>query len=358
MRRTNQPWRRRPKSTAFTLIELLVVIAIIAVLIALLLPAVQQAREAARRTQCKNNLKQMGLAMHNYYDVNQMFPLGASVTPDGTGGLPGLGIDIYCGALASILPYLDQANLKNLYVDTTQWQGQQPKVAMSILPVYICPSNSGPSIAVDPLLAGYTIGPNLAVNNYLLCKGATMAWCFNPASDTNVGMFGFNLVTTFANLSDGSSNTLCVGEGASSPKWQVAQGSNPTVAIAANNPNFTPITQQAWIAPQPNALTLQGMGPPYGQVSTGSNFGSTVNLVNANHASLNLNPVTESIYDDSNLANCAAPGHYTTTFRSDHAGGGQFLLGDGTVRFISQTISAVTYNALATRSNGEVISEF
>src|SRR5210317_2130034 len=100
----------------FTLIELLVVIAIIAILIALLLPAVQQAREAARRTQCKNNLKQLGLAMHNYHDIYNMFPVGACAKAN-TPGPTGFGVDISIGAFASILPMLEESNLKDLYVD-------------------------------------------------------------------------------------------------------------------------------------------------------------------------------------------------------------------------------------------------
>ena len=100
--------KKKLRNRAFTLIELLVVIAIIAILIALLLPAVQQAREAARRTQCKNNLKQFGLAMHNYHDVFNMFPLGACAKPSAS-----FGIDISIGAFASILPYMEQGNLRS-----------------------------------------------------------------------------------------------------------------------------------------------------------------------------------------------------------------------------------------------------
>ncbi|WP_010587929.1 DUF1559 family PulG-like putative transporter [Schlesneria paludicola] len=347
---------------AFTLIELLVVIAIIAVLIALLLPAVQQAREAARRTQCKNNLKQIGLAMHNYYDVNQMFPLGASVQPNSP-GYPGLGIDVFCGAFASILPYLDQANLKNLYVDTTPWESQTAKVASTVIPVYLCPSSAGPNVVTNSLLAGYSVGQNLGGNNYLLCKGAMKGWCFNPAADQQVGMFGWNLKTTFANLADGSSNTLCVGEGSSSPNWKIAQGAAPTTPVTGGS--ITPLVGAGWINPQPNAAGLVGLGSPYAQATTGGNFGTTANVANANASSLNLNPVMESIYNDANvqspaagLYNCADPLHFTTTFRSDHVGGGQFLLGDGTVKLISSSISPTIYNALATRAGGEVVGEY
>ena len=169
----------------FTLIELLVVIAIIAILIALLLPAVQQAREAARRTQCKNNLKQIGLGMHNYHDVYNLFPVGACAKPGGS-----FGIDISIGAFASILPYLEQANLKNLYTDKN-WEQQLPVVAKTVLTFYLCPSSTGLQVDSNPILASYPIGTNVATTNYMLCKGATKEWCFAPSGNA-IGMFGIN----------------------------------------------------------------------------------------------------------------------------------------------------------------------
>ncbi len=129
-----RPTNKRKDARGFTLIELLVVIAIIAILIALLLPAVQQAREAARRTQCKNNLKQIGLALHNYHDMARTFPAGSL-----------FGDDEY-GWGTFILPFLEQANLYNK-IDFT---GQGPNITLlfqegvtdQVLPFYICPSNS------------------------------------------------------------------------------------------------------------------------------------------------------------------------------------------------------------------------
>lgn len=328
----------------FTLIELLVVIAIIAVLIALLLPAVQQAREAARRSQCKNNLKQMGLAMHNYHDVYNMFPMGACARPNGTGGPSGFGIDISIGAFASILPYLDQANLKNLYNDSIPWEGQSHVVGTTVVPVYLCPSSTGNKIDSNPVLAGYTVGApdgTVATTNYLLCKGATKEWCFAPTG-SQVGMFDINLRTGFRDMTDGSSNTLCVGEGATGGRWKVATGAAPNTAVTSGGR-----VQAAWIAPQPIPAGLGGLGG----VST-SFWGTTV-------FKINRNPVIETLYDDTDLASCATNANdQTSNFRSEHVGGAQFLLGDGSVRMISESIDANTFNYLGGKADGQTVGEF
>lgn len=326
------------RARGFTLIELLVVIAIIAILIALLLPAVQQAREAARRTECKNNLKQIGLAMHNYHDVYLMFPLGGCAKPSGT-----FGMDISIGAFAAILPYMEQSNLKNLYVDEITWEGQSPQVARSIVKPYLCPSNTGEAVETNPVLASYPIGQEIGAVHYLLSKGAAQGWCFNPSSDQNIGMFGINLRTRFRDITDGTTNTLCVGEGATGQPWQVSAGPAPNVPIPAPNGRV----QQGWIAPQPNPLTIQGLSG----YTTGGNYGTTV-------WKLNKNPVVETLYDDGDLGNCNSANDYTSNFRSPHEGGGQFLLGDGSGRFISENIDQGVYNALGTRGGGEVVGEF
>lgn len=330
--------QQKSKHRGFTLIELLVVIAIIAILIALLLPAVQQAREAARRTQCKNNLKQIGLAMHNYHDVYNMFPVGACARPGST-----FGIDISIGAFASILPYLDQGNLKGLYVDTVTWESQAPAVARTVVPAYLCPSNTGPEVDTNPVLAVYPIGEEIGATHYLLNKGPSKEWCFSPSGPTT-GMFGINMRCSFRNLTDGSSNTLCVGEGATGGFWRVSAGPAPTVAIQPPQGRV----QQGWIAPQPNPLTIQGTSG----FTTGGNWGTTVYR-------LNQNPVVETVYDDGALANCnASTADFTSNFRSSHEGGGQFLLGDGSGRFISENIDQTLYNNLGGSSDGQVIGEF
>ncbi|REJ83658.1 MAG: DUF1559 domain-containing protein, partial [Planctomycetota bacterium] len=187
---------------AFTLIELLVVIAIIAILIALLLPAVQQAREAARRTQCKNNLKQLALALHNYYDAHTTFPNQA-------------GDSLYgYSALAQILPYLDQANLHNM-MDFSQplqvglpWAPAVNPSAADIvkrpLTVLLCPSEPGNPIYTDDN------GAEWAGSNYLVNGGSGLQT--NYCSSVNDGLFWRGSKTRFRDITDGTTNTVCMAE--------------------------------------------------------------------------------------------------------------------------------------------------
>ena len=155
--------------TGFTLIELLVVIAIIAVLIALLLPAVQQAREAARRSQCKNNLKQMGLALHNYHDTYNRFPLPGllCVNPGASPGVGGL-LTTSNWTLAT-LPYNDQAPVYNAYnLNYSAWQPVNTAAVQTRLPVYLCPStprSNAISYTLPAALLGGLVTANLTLTN-------------------------------------------------------------------------------------------------------------------------------------------------------------------------------------------------
>lgn len=207
---------------AFTLIELLVVIAIIAVLVALLLPAVQQAREAARRTQCKNNLKQMGLAMHNYHDVHLCFP------PAGiyTGG----GAIAFHSFHTFVLPYIDQANVYNEFNISNTIFANLPapvsplniQAATRQIPVFRCPSADSTGRADYGAPAGYIPGlPGglcvLATTDYGVVDGigdafAALAGPGTPSGDT--GLVQFNIKRSFQDAYDGTSNTAVLWEDA------------------------------------------------------------------------------------------------------------------------------------------------
>lgn len=189
----NRPRRRR----GFTLIELLVVIAIIAVLLALLLPAVQQARAAARRTQCRNNMKQIGLALHNYLDVHSRFP-PISVFPVDRTYEP-------WSAQARLLPYIEQANLQNLidWGTSPEYTGS-PIVTQTRVPIYLCPSEVQDRARPTAVLIHYPL-------NYSFNEGTW--FIYDPVSRRiGDGAFAPNTAFDDADFSDGMSNTLAASE--------------------------------------------------------------------------------------------------------------------------------------------------
>jgi len=309
----------------FTLIELLVVIAIIAILIALLLPAVQQAREAARRTQCKNNLKQIGLAIHNYVDAFQLLPAGSIAIPTGTPVIRGMGWTWH----ASILPYLDQAPLYNainvpggLNMDpgSTQNQTIPLLVRANTMSVFWCPSqldvrNGSQKNGYQPSNYNGNMGTRIARDSDdCVCTGVatyadmnTNIWgCMNGN-----GVFYVNSRVGFRDATDGLSNTVFVAE-------------VPDSGGDAIN-NF--------------------------------NAGCDRRCVFATGAS--NDPVTEmSEYLIAAEGNDPINGGAEEATGSWHVGGAHFLLGDGSVRFMSENMDMKTYQGTMTRSGGETLGEF
>ncbi|QDT64900.1 DUF1559 domain-containing protein [Calycomorphotria hydatis] len=340
----------------FTLIELLVVIAIIAILIALLLPAVQQAREAARRSQCKNNLKQIGLAMHNYHDAYLMFPLGT--VAHAVNGLPG-DMDAYSSAFTAILPYMEQSNLRSLYDQEDTWDGQTAAVASTVIDSYFCPSNAGNKVIsftdLGALLAsfGSTVGTDFGLVTYALSKGATHNWCDQSTQTmptTEMGMFGINLRTRIRDITDGTSNTICVGEAASGNgiNFRVCTGADCGAANVAQDSSSNDILAGiGWIIPQPTSEEFLAGAP----VNSSSIYGSTADKMNKEY-------VTQSLLAADDIDSCAASNDTVSNYRSYHVGGANFLFADGSVHFLTENIGQTQYDGLATIRGGEVIGEF
>jgi prepilin-type N-terminal cleavage/methylation domain-containing protein/prepilin-type processing-associated H-X9-DG protein len=344
----------KSRSRGFTLIELLVVIAIIAILIALLLPAVQQAREAARRTQCKNNLKQIGLAIHNYHDVYNTLPPGY-ISPTNPDSNTSSELGLYSwGAL--ILPYVEQANLYSLLnVGNTQLaQNVANAAGLAALQTpqagFRCPSDTGPQLNnfVSSLAGAVNwynlhVTPNgttrvpIATSNYIMVAGTGSSTTppANPNNRTNSAMpptgVGFkNSKINFRDITDGTSNTLMVGERA----WQygrIMAGAGTVVGFSARIND-----QSANANIKTGALAAIGLG-----------------------------------YDGINWSATNAA-HQPRAFNSVHVGGAQFVMCDGSVRFISENIDykstspdtnmavhvTSTFARLIVRNDGQVVGEF
>src|SRR5262245_52037380 len=295
---------RHPRRAAFTLIELLVVIAIIAILIGLLLPAVQKVREAAARLKCTNNLKQIGLALHNYHGLYERFPPGfvsqaATLNGDGLG--PGW------GWAAHLLPYIEQDNLYKQIVQN-QDIAALPNAAVRARPVvpYLCPPDNASPTFVTADEAGAPIA-EVAFANYVAVGGTFEVTGF---PDTGTGAFYRNSRTRVADVTDGTSNTLFVTERASKRSPQTTWvGAVTGAAVPPVNPAF------------------EEEGPP---VLVLTNTGTAADGRTPNNA---LGHV-----EDAN---------------SNHTGGVNGLFGDGSVRFISNSIAPAVWEAIGTRAGGE-----
>ena len=296
---------------AFTLVELLVVIAIVAILMALLLPAVQQAREAARRIQCRANLKQLGLAMHNYHDVHQMFPINTSFTHD-VGPLSRTR-----SWLQGILPQIEQSVLSEL-IDPSDSIYASRLIADLSIPLFRCPSDTHDghmnlrADVPDDWVLGVTNykavgGSNWGVGNFVHSEASGRFAGSTDGLNEGNGVIcpGYlqPVVTRFRDITDGTSNTFAVGETVAGwTKWAWWFSFNASTGTCAIPLNYKP----------------------------------------------------DGISDEDNITDW----RNNYGFMSRHTGGASFALADGSVKFISQSIDLGVYRALATIQGGEVIGEF
>jgi prepilin-type processing-associated H-X9-DG protein/prepilin-type N-terminal cleavage/methylation domain-containing protein len=346
------------KRTAMTLIELLVVIAIIGLLIALLLPAVQRVREAASRASCCNNLKQMGIALHDYHDTRGSFPAGITVK-----GTDNLEMGGFCG-FVPLLPFLEQDNLFGGWDLSGNWYDPPDAALVSTeVKVFYCPSNRTRGVIDMSFLvpfAGRPL-PNLAAADYLLCKGANAALCeVTQVPPGGRGVFDVNTHTRLTDIADGTSNTFAVGEGA---------GNNPRFGIRHYYPDTTPASDlfpgqsaridQSWSSGPTATRALHSIG-----LLQGACLGVTAQRGGYSppfDERMN-NPLALPALDCNNgcTNSGTAPGTYDTVsgFRSAHTGGCNFLFCDGSVRFVTDAVAPDTYRALSTMAGGEVLGDY
>ena len=349
---------------AFTLIELLVVVAVVAILVALLLPAVQQTREAARRVSCRNNLKQVGLALHNYESTHGVLPAGyvsravsTAAEAAAVGADPGTW-DAGPGWswTAMLLPHMEQQSLiATADLDADLWShGNAPAVAAT-LPGLLCPSSAGPVgpfVVRDEAGGALTVGGrevSLGRTHYIASHGQESCWGECGSAATGVvfddiyagttrtvavrvdagaaadGPFYRNSATRLRDVTDGLSSTLFVGEHTSSlseKSWAgVVPGAftHPSIATLENGPDAAATLVLAHIGPSGGELDITG------------------------------NPIIHPVN---------FPAEHVGQFRSDHPGGGNRLMGDGAVRFITEFVGLVVFAEIASIAEGEMAGDF
>jgi prepilin-type N-terminal cleavage/methylation domain-containing protein len=330
------------KKKGFTLIELLVVIAIIAILIALLLPAVQQAREAARRSQCKNNVKQLGLAMHNYHDNFNQFPIGSlqwgapANTAEWTATQHG-------SQFTMILPFVDQAPLYNaidfrvMNAETINVGGKP--IYQHVIPGFLCPSSTSPDQRPGDLRAKSNYAPSLGAQR--MDNGGSCTGLYPPygpfVDPAHAARGGTNAQGYFGTGSAGHGNAMSAAEASgiftraiwSAKIRDVTDGTTNTIMMGEVRPECSDHVNNGWF--HNNALWVATTAP--------INFPTC--------------PNSPARADNCHLNNAL---NTSQGFKSQHVGGAHFSMADGSVQFLSENIDYGTYQRLGDRRDGNTVS--
>ncbi|QDU58063.1 DUF1559 domain-containing protein [Aeoliella mucimassa] len=325
---------RHPPRQAFTLVELLVVIAIIGILVALLLPAVQAARESARRSQCVNNLKQLGLALHNYESTNKVLP----------------SLHNYFTPTATLLPYCEQSQLADLFDFTENPTSSDPRViqaAATVIPMFLCPSDSEPAThQVEESGATYEwAGANYGING---SSGVGTSQNCDPFGSKTDGLCYVDSKLRMARVSDGLSNTLAFTESLRGPCDEAPSDTTPdvqryvaTLGLAVDS-----------LIPTADSAELNG---PDSAISAASAWNS---MRFCNWFKMDRIPGTIMVGrfpPNSAIPDLGARRIRIQAARSNHPGGVNACFADGSVRFASDDTNYLVWQSYWTRAGGEVL---
>ena len=351
---------------AFTLVELLVVIAIIGILIGMLLPAVQQVREAARRTSCANNLRQLGLGMQNYESTFEVFPPGFSSTPTSDGSVPP---GEYADAItwnaspgwgwgAHLLPFLEGNNIHALIdFKSAIWAGQHRQVIQSQLPTFLCPSSSGdnqPFTVVDENENPYS--PDgatpiiLGRSHYVASHGQESAWGPEAGSDL-VGTVFTDIYTSETTEISINGDVSRVADG---PFYRNSKTKISDVTDGLTNSIFlgehsSRLSDKTWVGVVPGAI----VHPRFSSPENGPDGAATMVLYHMGPSGGELDITGLPIIHPVNF-----PTFHVGQMYAEHPGGGNIGMGDGSVHFMAETVDLLTWAELSSIAEGEMVGEW
>jgi len=339
---------------AFTLVELLVVIAIIGILMALLLPAVQKVRGSANRVRCLNNLRQLGLALHAFHGDRGHFPPGMISSSDDVSDADATGFTL-------LLPYVEQENVFRLYTFDRPWSDPANYTAVGLpVKLFFCPGNRDSGrIDLSPMAAEWnTVLPPFAAScDYAFCKGANGSLFHDSmrVPEEARGVFGVASSEAdgirFAQILDGTSNTLAMGDATGGTSWyRVRDLGNSSVTVISLATGQPAEVEQSWSA----ASVGDASHPWYGSVfavTAQYGFGS-----NPRDEPMNRRPCTPTVNGHDPFGDNRTGRDWVSGFRSLHTGGCNFLFCDGSARLLTDTIRPDVYRALSTYAAGEIIT--
>ncbi len=368
------------KHQGFTLVELLVVIAIIGILIGMLLPAVQQVREAARRTTCANNLRQLGLALHNFESGLGFFPPGFTSTPTSNGNVPA---DVFIdhstwnagpgwGWGTHLLPYIEGGNLVDgLDLNRPIWADENQELVQSQLPVYLCPSSSGssePLVVVDaagnpyspgdsavgsPIHSLHESGPSappplvLGRSHYVASHGQESAWGPEAGSDLTGTVFIdiYSATTTEINI-HGDVSRVADGPFYRNSKTRMADVTDGTTNTIFLGEHSSRLSDKTWVGVVPGAT----VHPRFSSPENGPDGATTLVLVHAGPSGGELDITGFPIIHPVNF-----PTYHVGQMYAEHTGGGNVTMGDGSVQFFAETGDLITFAELSSMNEGELV---